>query len=131
MRIAISSLRAIALSAMLLSVACHGTARSGDSPRTDLSVITAAQLRDNRFTDAYSAVESLRSNWLATRGTDSFNTPTPVWVYLDNVKLGGIESLRSIPSNTITFIRHYDGIQATGRWGLGHGQGVIFVSTHP
>ena len=96
----------------------------------DRNVLTQAQILEHRFTNAFEAVEALRHNWLLTKGTDSFQAPNQVWVYLDNTRLGGVESLRSIAVNPIVFIRHFDGVSATARWGLDHGQGVIFVSTH-
>jgi hypothetical protein len=102
-----------------------------DGERTNRSVITQQQMAENHFLTAYDAVESLRSNWLQTRGTDSFSAPSEVRVYLDNTLLGGVATLRDITANTVSFIKYYDGITATGRWGLGHGAGVIFVSQHP
>ena len=101
------------------------------SPRIDRDLITREQIREHRFANAFEAVESLRANWLITRGTDSFSAPSEVRVYLDNTRLGGIASLRSIDPTTIAYIRHFDGISATARWGIDHGQGVIYVSTHP
>jgi hypothetical protein len=111
------------------SFAC-ASGRSSRRPDIDRSVITQDQLHEHRFSNAFEAVEALRGNWLQTHGTDSFTAPSQVWVYLDNTKLGGIESLRSIEVAPIVFIRHYDGLSATARWGLDHGAGVIFVSTH-
>ena len=93
-------------------------------------MITLDQIREHRFTNAYEAVAALRSNWLQTRGADSFATPTTVQVYFDGTRLGGIDTLRSIGTAGIVYIRYYDGITASGRWGLDHGQGVILVSSH-
>lgn len=95
------------------------------------NLITAKQMLDNRFLTVYDAVASLHSNWLQARGPDSFTKPTEVRVYLDNTSLGGISTLHEIATNTVTWVKYFDGISATGRWGLGHGAGVIFVSTHP
>src|SRR5215217_5079050 len=86
--------------------------------RADRNLITQSQLSEYHFTNAFEAVQALRSNWLLTRGTDSFRSPSQVWVYQDNIRLGGVESLRAISLQTVAFIRHYDGISATGRWGL-------------
>jgi hypothetical protein len=100
-------------------------------PRKSRHVITRAELMDNKFQSAHEAVASLRSNWLHTRGTDSFRTPSKVWVYLDNIKLGGVETLTSIAVGTVSYIEHFNGIDATTWWGVGHSAGVIYVSTHP
>ncbi len=77
-------------------------------------------------------MEALRSNWLRPKGPDSFSSPTRVQVYIDDNQLGGVETLRGIATSQIlAYIRYYDGVAASGRWGLGHGQGVIYVSTNP
>ena len=114
------------------SVLVNGAAcsRSADVvPKVDPSVITQEQIAENHFTTAYQAVESLRSNWLQAKGPDSFTKPSQVRVYMDNSFVGGVETLREITTRTVAYIKHYDGIAATGRWGLDHGAGVIYVSS--
>jgi hypothetical protein len=110
--------------------ACSGNATSTRGAPVDRNLITIEQIRQHQFSNAYEAVQSLRSNWLITKGVDSFASPGQVLVYLDNSKMGGVETLRSIATVSITYIRYYDGITASGRWGLDHGHGVIFVSSH-
>ena len=129
MRSAFHHVAPILLLTFLSSCAAHHVAPDGE--RANRSIITQKQLVENHFLTAYDAVEALRSNWLQTRGTDSFAAPSQVRVYLDNTFLGGTSTLRDIAANTVSFIRYYDGIAATGRWGLDHGAGVIFVSQHP
>ena len=129
MRSAFRQLVPVLLVALISSCALHRTATDG--PKANHSIITQQQLIENHFLTAYDAVEALRSNWLQTRGTDSFAAPSQVRVYLDNTFLGGTSTLRDIAANTVSFIRYFDGIAATGRWGLDHGAGVIFVSQHP
>jgi hypothetical protein len=96
----------------------------------DHGVLTKEQIAENHFNTAYDAVEALRSNWLRVRGTDSFQSPSEVQVYVDDTKLGGTDTLREIAASTIYYMRFFDGVAATGRWGVGHAGGVIFVSTH-
>jgi hypothetical protein len=52
-----------------------------------------------------------------------------VQVYVDDNHLGGLEALRTIRVASVAVIRHLDGIQAGARYGRGHGQGVILVTT--
>lgn len=112
--------------------ACASTQQNGTTTaRRDMNLITRAQLLEHDFTTAADAVAALHSNWLHTRGTDSFSTPSQVQVYVDGMRYGGVETLASIAVGSISFIRYYDGITASARWGLDHGQGVIFVSTTP
>lgn len=122
------------ISAVLLLVVAGACARSGSGaarPRGDMNLITREQLAEHRFSTAYDAVQSLRSNWLTARGTDSFRSPSQVLVYYDDVKLGGVETLRTINIASVSYIQHFDGLTATQRWGLDHGAGVIYVSTRP
>ena len=124
--------RLIALLAIGLSAACARSINNGKStPDKNHSLITRTELVANRFNNAYDAVSSLRSNWLQPRGTDSFNTPSKVWVYFDSIRLGGVETLTSISVTPVSYIEHFDGVSATARWGVGHSAGVIYVSTHP
>jgi hypothetical protein len=119
-----ASIALLALSAACASGGPH------DQRRVDRNVLTREQMLEHRFTTAFDAVSSLRSNWLITKGTDSFQNPSAVWVYVDSNKLGGVESLRQIVPGNVVTIRYYDGIAATARWGIDHGSGVILVSTH-
>jgi hypothetical protein len=114
---------------VLLSAACGGRGNGNARPSPDRDLITREEIQAQRFSNAFQLVEALHSNWLRTRGTDSFASPGQVLVYLDDSRLGGVETLRSISTTTIGYIRYYDGIAASARWGLDHGHGVIFVST--
>ena len=118
----------IVLAILVASSAC-GSAGSSTASRTDRSVITQEQIAQHHFTNAYEAVEALHSNWLITKVTDSFTAPTQVRVYVNATFFGGVETLRTINPNTIKSIQHFDGVAATARWGLDHGQGVILITT--
>lgn len=132
-----SGIVCVAVAALMFEDACSrsSAAAAGGSSAAPAdvtarrSVITADQIAEGHFTNAMEAIESLRANWLHQRGTDSFNNPGEVQVYLDNNRLGGIETLRGIQANPIVSIRFIPGLEASGRWGLDHGHGVIFIST--
>jgi len=113
---------------LVLCAACAGSAPRTEPP-PDRNTITREQLAEHHFRSAYDAVAALRRNWLETRGPDSFSTPSQVLVYIDNVRVGGVETLRSIAISSISSIQHFDGLAASARWGLDHGAGVILVST--
>lgn len=125
----------VALSlALCLAAGCATGTRgpSGTSTRRDL--LTREQMLERHFTTTYDAVQALRGNWLNARGTDSFTNPSEVLVYLDGMRLGGITTLQGIGTQTVQYLRHFNGIDAAARWGLDHGSGVIFVVTeasHP
>ncbi len=124
------SLRALTMLGLALASAC-AVHRTNAGPRLDRTLLTSEQFANHGYNTAYEVVEAMRSNWLAERGTDSFSSPTKVQVYFDGIRLGGVETLRTIDLRPVTYIRFFDGIAATARWGLDHGQGAIYVSTHP
>ncbi len=125
------STRAFIVASLLgLAVGCAPPKPSADStPRSDRNLLTMDQLRGQPYQNAYEAVQALRSTWLKPRGSDSFNAPSVVVVYLDNVKLGGVEALQGLQLSTIQSIRHYDASAANARWGVGHASGAIQVIT--
>lgn len=101
------------------------------TPRPSSDLITREQLRARVYPNLYEAVRALHSGWLRERGADSFRGSTQIQVYLDGMRLGGTGALRTLSARDVEFVRRYDGNDATARWGLGHGSGVIFVSTRP
>jgi hypothetical protein len=115
---------------LLAATGCTGTTpRDPSLQRVQRNIITQEQIRETRSSNAFEVVETLRSNWLLTRGVDSFGSPGQVLVYYNDTRLGGIETLRTIPINDVGQIQYFDGTQASARWGLDHGQGVIYVTT--
>jgi hypothetical protein len=121
----------LARSALLaFGAACATSSRAtSHEPRPGGDTITRSQIEQRNFRTALEAVQALHANWLRTRGVDSFNSPTPIWVYLDESRVGGLDALRFITPRSVAVIRRYDGLQAAARWGLGHSQGVIHVET--
>ncbi len=109
--------------------ACAGRTKENRPPRIDRTVISREQMLKGRFTSVYDAVAAMRSNWLRPRGPESFMLPLEVWVYLDDNRLGDVETLRTLNPSQVSTVRFYDGPSATSRWGVGHGAGVIHVST--
>jgi hypothetical protein len=95
----------------------------------DRAVITAEELDATAYPSAYEAVQAIHGNWMRTRGVNSPTTPGMVWVLLNGVRLGGVEMLRRISTQEITYIRYYDAASAGARWGRDMANGAIFVST--
>jgi hypothetical protein len=71
-------------------------------------------------------VQDLRPHWLQGR-SGSLDSRSEVRVYVGEVPLGGIATLRQIPTATIEAIWHFDGPAATQRWGTDHAAGVIQI----
>lgn len=114
---------------VLLTSACAST-QNAAGPRADRNVITLEQIRQNGYRNAYEAVEALHAPWLVSR-PDGLAVQREVLVYLDNSRLGGVETLRQIATPQIVRITWIDAATAINRWGVDHGQGVIMVVTRP
>jgi|SRR5687768_5754666 len=115
------------LSILLLTGAC-ASSQSATGQRVDRNVIMQDQIRQNGYRTAYDAVEALRPSWLVTR-PDGLTVQREVLVYLDNTRLGGVETLRQISAPQILRISWIDAGTAVNRWGVDHSQGVIMVIT--
>lgn len=122
--------RIVALASFGLAASCAGQ-RFQEGHGSDRSIITQEQLRENHFNSVYDAVEALRNNWLHAKSTDSFYSPSQIWAYLDETKLGGVETLKTVAIGPVVYIKYLDGPTASARWGVDHSQGVILVATRP
>ncbi|HXY18360.1 MAG TPA: hypothetical protein VEH83_00015 [Gemmatimonadales bacterium] len=116
---------------VVLVAACAPRAPSRQEPMPSRDVLTSDDINGHGFSTVLEALQALRPHWLVARGTDSFHTPTDVRVFLDSNEIGGVDALGLVQLASIVYIRHYDGVAATARWGIGHGQGVIYIATHP
>ena len=115
---------------VLLLAAALGCQNVHEVAPRDAERLTQAQMREGHFTNVYDAVAALRSQWLTVRGTDSFGDTSQVWVYFDQTRLGGVDELRNVTVNSVAWARHYNGVDATMRWGVGHSAGVIYLSSY-
>jgi hypothetical protein len=116
------------LGLLLLLAACGGRS-STQGQRLDRNLLSEEEMLAAGYSDALTTVQSLRPQWLNKRGVSSINLQESIKVYLDNSLMGGPEQLQQITTRSISTIRYLDGIAATSRWGLDHGQGAIMVST--
>ena len=124
----------VLISAAAFAMACRTSAgRSGATTaagRADM--ITAVEINRTNYSNLYDVVQALRTRWLLSRGPDTIlGQPGEVQVHLDDVRLGGVQSLRNLSPVGVAYIQWFDPISAAQRWGLGYGQGAIYVSTRP
>jgi len=124
----------LVLLALLLTTACArraGTA-STEAPRPRTDLITRADIERTTFTNAYDLVSALRPRWLQSRGPDTLlGQPGEVQVHLNEVRLGGVQTLHDVSTIDIAYIQFFDANDATWRWGIDHGHGAIYISTTP
>lgn len=116
------------LSLAMATAACASSG-NGSASRSTRDTLTAEDIQSSGGNDAFTVVQTLRPHWLAHRGTSTINMRESVKVYLDGNLMGGPEQLRLINIHSISAIRHMDGLEATQRYGLDHGNGAIIVTT--
>lgn len=123
----------IAVIVLLLSACASGSTTNDKAAtsRTDRNVLTLEELTRTGPQDVLTAVQGLRPHWLSKRGISTLNQQETIKVYLDGNLMGSPEYLRQITTHSIRSIRYLDGIEATQRYGLDHGQGAILVFTRP
>ena len=124
---------ALAVSLAVTVVGCASTgAGGGTGSGTNVITVAAIEEISDTATDAYSVVSRLRPLWLRPRGTGSFGQggqPSPLVVYLDGARYGSIDTLRSIDSNIVREMQYLSASEATTRFGTGHDQGAILVTS--
>lgn len=119
----------IGLTVAMMAGACSSAGGGRTSVRSDL--ITSEQIQSAGQNNLFDVVQAIRPTWLRARSPNSFQNPGQIRVYLDDVRVGTVDALRTIPAQNVTFIQWYDPISASARWGLDHDQGAIVVSTRP
>jgi hypothetical protein len=119
---------AVLATAAVITAAC---ASSGGTGRTTGSrdVLTRQQLMETSSSNAFEAIQRLRPTWLRTRGTSSTRGSSEIVVFMDGVRVGEVDFLRSQRLDNVIEIRFVNARDATTRWGTGFSSGVIEVIT--
>ena len=122
--------------AAMISTAC--AANRSSVPSTDPDLITEDQIVRSKATNAYDLIATISPKMFVAHGaatTRGDQPPTPgrqalpVVVYVDNVKVGPIDELKTLGKVDVKEIRYLSPRVATDRWGQGHPGGVIYVTT--
>lgn len=127
MKTAWHALVVLPLFALSLSACASGAPSSGTTRTPNL--ITQEDIQGTNYSSAYEVVQRLRPRWLRARQAPSFGGEFAIMVYVDNVRYGEVESLRSIPAPTVGSMEWIDAGTATQRWGTGNAGGAIAVTT--
>ncbi len=130
---------------LVLALACvHSVAeaQSASKPRRDRDVLTVEEFSDASVSTVYELVRSKRPRWLSVRGSSTLRTAAgidnlgqpmlypaeaQIAVYIDDVKHGSQETLRSMSTNTVETIQYLDAASATQRFGTNHEYGAILI----
>ncbi|MES3035652.1 MAG: hypothetical protein V4813_16740 [Gemmatimonadota bacterium] len=96
-----------------------------------LSVITRAEMEQTRYGSLFDVVQALRGRWLRSRGPNSLiGRSTEVQVLVDDMRMGGVETLRTMRTDNVVSIQFVDPVTAAQRWGGKHAIGTIVVTTY-
>jgi hypothetical protein len=125
-------LRVVGLLSLGLTVTACAARRPDDRPATRRSAsgpITRDELESARYATLYDAVLALRGQWLQRRGPTTLVTrPVEIQVIAGDLRMGGVQSLRTMNSDNVVSIAFVDPVTAAQRWGGSHAQGAIVVS---
>lgn len=138
---------------LLLASACaSGGAASASSSGTTAAtrrthgsqyVLTAEDLAKVKTDNLYDAIQRLRPNFLRASGGTTISGGSgsqedasgatfgavPVRVYLDDVRLDGLDRLKQIPLSQVKEVKYVPGPEAGVRYGTDHSGGVILVTS--
>jgi hypothetical protein len=118
---------ALMLSAVFTLAACGSTGARSAAVRGDRNLVTSDELRQGVASNLYEFLESTRPMWLRKRGQSSILNEGDIVVYLDDNRLGGPETLRSLSTMSMELLRFLDAAAAQQRFGVGHSHGAILV----
>lgn len=109
----------------VLFAACAGGATTGQRS-ANRNLLDYGDIQGSRHTTALELIQELRPHWLEVRRAGSGLAKR---VYLGDLSIGGVETLRQISLETVETLHYYDGPAAAQRWGPDHSAGVIQVRT--
>lgn len=127
------------IAAVALALLVAGACASGGGSRASVSgsTVTAADLENVPFDNAYEVLEShnsveIRGGTLYLRGrVASINDPTPALLVLDGTRMGGESAgvLQGIQVGSIARIEILRAAEATNRFGTQGGGGAVVIQT--
>jgi len=120
-------LRLVSVVVMATGVGCSTATQSG-SASGDRNVLTREQLLATQEADLYGAIAQLRPQWLRARGAARISGRVQVAVFVDDVRRGEIDQLRTIRLEGVDRVEFFSATEATTRWGTDVAGGVIAVT---
>lgn len=121
---------AVVIATAACSSAPVATGTQGPRNRNILAAEEIATSRVPGWT-AHDMIAQLRPEYLRSRGVSSIRTREPdvAVVYLDGMRFGELESLRTLSATQILRIEYINAADATTRFGTDHVAGAILLST--
>lgn len=117
----------LAVSLAACGPAVQNTAHPASATAPSSSFLTSEDITDSYLDrDVLSVIRSLRPSYLRRYGDHG---AAEVVAYIDGIRVGHVTALQSLPASTVHEVRFLTGIDATNRYGMGHGSGAILVTT--
>ena len=118
---------------MTLLLSCAAPGAEGGRQFSDPDFIMRDEIDESGSSrTAWDLVNSIRPQWLFTRGISTLSQAVgaeTIIIYMDNARLGTPDSMRGIPLGNVQYLQFFSAPEATLRWGGGHLQGAILIST--
>jgi hypothetical protein len=122
-----------AVGTLLLFQLAAGVSSAAAQKGRKSDVITAEEIAKSSANNAHDVIKTLRPAWLRPRGITSGQPDSPgsggIQVYLDGVRMGGPDELDNVPAERVQELRYVNANDATTKYGTGHTQGAIEVTT--
>lgn len=122
---------------VITTVACatgRGAIADDDGPPADARRISWMEIETQAadVASAWEVVQRLRPTMLRARSVSLRQRgggPVSPVAYVDGVRLAELRLLQTVPRSAVFEIRFESPVDATTRWGIGHGSGAIHVVT--
>lgn len=113
----------------IILMSCASWTEMDDSSRGTRYIISENEIKESSATNAFEAIQQLRPGLLdrdQQRSIDMYSISSVV-VYLNGVRYGNKESLKSISALQIEEIRYLPPSEATVKYGTDHSGGAFLV----
>lgn len=122
----------IGMLALASTASAQDQAPKREKPKSGgANLITQAEIEYAQVSNAFDAIQRLRPRMLQKRmgpATDR-GEAAEIVVYVDGARYGFLDQLSNIPAEKIKEIRYLNPADATTRYGTGHTEGVILVTS--
>jgi hypothetical protein len=118
----------LAVAAVIASTACSALPRNGGP--SDPNMLLEDEIRASGGSNAYEVIVRMRPLWLRAGAPRSTRLDTVILVYYDGTRLGGVETLRDLSTESFRSMRVLDSATAGQLPGLGsrHVERAIMIS---
>lgn len=124
--------RWLLIAAALALGGCGLGHRQREAPAPEPSALTREEIQSVQAASLYEVIRLLRPRWLARPHPTAFRPErqVEVVVYVDNVRFGGVETLRQITPGSVAGARFLRPSEAEARFGQGHLSGAIVITSY-